>query len=105
MSQRLGEFDEFTMLKALERQGHRCACCGTSIFCLGEAGRDSHKFGEGAHAHHIKPIKFDGDNSENNCVIICESCHYSVHEGGNYRFGTVYGVSSDYPYFKRKRCR
>ena len=73
--------------------------CGITIFRIGEGGRTSHRFGEGAQAHHVKHIKFGGDNSLRNCVIICESCHYSVHEGGNYRYGMVVGKQSDYLHF------
>ena len=103
MSYRPNEFDEITKHKALLRQGNRCASCGTSIFYLGNKGRSTHYYGESAQAHHIRPIKSGGTSSENNCVIICESCHYSVHEGGNYRHGTVVGSSRMFPHFKRKR--
>lgn len=87
------------MQRALARQKHHCASCGTYISCLGEKGRAEHRYGEGAQAHHVQHIKFKGSNSVNNCVILCWSCHYSAHEGGNYRFGTVVGRKSDYPHF------
>ena len=31
--------------------------------------------------------------------MLCWSCHYSVHEGGNYRHGTVIGEPDDFPHF------
>ena len=65
----------------------------------GNAGAALHKFGETSHAHHIKHAKFGGDASVGNCVIICWSCHYSAHEGGNYRYGTVEADVSDFPYY------
>jgi 5-methylcytosine-specific restriction endonuclease McrA len=58
-----------------------------------------HRFGEGAQAHHVVHIKFGGGSWLDNCVILCQSCHYSAHEGGNYRSGTVMGRKKDFPYF------
>jgi 5-methylcytosine-specific restriction endonuclease McrA len=84
---------------ALERQQNLCAACGTPIRAIGKAGRLQHKFGEGAQAHHINPAKFGGTDKVANCVVICDACHYSVHEGGNYRFGTVAGTSDDFPHY------
>jgi 5-methylcytosine-specific restriction endonuclease McrA len=98
------EFTRSTQEAALARQKHRCALCGTPIKKLGEGGRASHEYGEIAHAHHIRHVKFGGRNDLNNCAIICQACHYSAHEGGNYRFGKVIGAVSDYPwYFGRKQ--
>lgn len=97
---RPNEFSRRTQELALARQGGRCASCGTEIFALGTAGQSEHKYGEGAQAHHLRHVKFDGSNSVDNCVILCQSCHYSAHEGGNYRFGTVIGREGDYPHFR-----
>ena len=96
------EFTLETRLAALHRQQFYCALCGTRITRLGEAGRSQHIYGEIAHAHHILHAKFGGTNTVLNCVILCQSCHYSVHEGGNYRFGLVISNKADYPYFKGK---
>jgi 5-methylcytosine-specific restriction endonuclease McrA len=98
--QRPGEFPRVTQQLALARQKNRCASCGVHIHGLGEAGRASHDYGESAQAHHVRHIKFGGTAALDNCVIICQSCHYSVHEGGNYRRGTVVGQKSDFPCFK-----
>jgi 5-methylcytosine-specific restriction endonuclease McrA len=97
---RPNEFSWLTQQRALARQKNRCASCGTHIFRLGDAGAAEHEFGEGARAHHKIHIKFGGTDSVDNCVILCQSCHYSVHEGGNFRFGSVVGRESDYPHFR-----
>ncbi|MFZ2031628.1 MAG: HNH endonuclease signature motif containing protein [Vitreimonas sp.] len=96
---RPNEFSRPTQVAALLRQQHRCACCGTPITALGAAGRDQHKFGEGARAHHMRHVKEGGSDVVENCVILCESCHYSAHEGGNYRFGKEQSAAEDYPHF------
>ena len=93
------EFSATTQQMALVRQKFLCALCGARISRLGEAGRSLHKFGEMAHAHHVRHAKFGGSNSLDNCTIICQACHYSAHEGGNYRYGTVIGRPKDFPYF------
>jgi 5-methylcytosine-specific restriction endonuclease McrA len=97
--QRPNEFTLPTMRLALARQKNHCASCGTIIHGLGESGRADHRFGEAVHAHHALHIKSGGDNSVSNCVIICQSCHYNAHEGGNYRTGTVQGQPKDFPHF------
>jgi len=96
---RPNEFTPAIQQLALTRQRNRCASCGTTIFSLGKAGQARHAFGEIAHAHHVRHIKLCGNNSLDNCVILCWSCHYSVHEGGNYRWGKVMGEKTDYRYF------
>lgn len=93
------EFSPATKQMALERQKHRCGSCGTKIVALGEAGRFRHEFDEGSQAHHIKHVKFGGTESLHNCAILCDSCHCSVHECGNYRFGKVVGSSTDFPHY------
>lgn len=99
---RPNEFSRATMQLALARQRFRCGSCGTHITKLGNAGLSSHRFGEGAQAHHLRHVKRGGRDSVENCVILCQSCHYSVHEGGNYRFGREESVEADYPYFRER---
>jgi 5-methylcytosine-specific restriction endonuclease McrA len=99
MTNRPGEFSRATQQHALARQEYKCASCGTPISALGQVGRSIHRFGEGARAHHIRHVKFGGTDLVDNCVVLCESCHYSAHEGGNYRRGTVVGVKQDFPHF------
>ncbi len=96
---RPNEFSKATQQLALARQRNRCAVCGKRIWRLGEEGRATHEYGEAARAHHIRHIKFGGTSAVSNCVIICESCHYTMHEGGNYRFGTVVFTPADYPHY------
>ena len=86
-------------MAALARQQNLCASCGATIHALGRAGQEIHAFGESAEAHHMKHAKSGGDNTLANCVVLCWSCHYSVHEGGSYRFGAVEGGPEDFPYF------
>ena len=85
---------------ALDRQKFRCASCGSKILRLGESGRASHFYGEGAQAHHRRHVKLGGTDCLSNCVILCWSCHYSAHEGGRYRSGRVVGRIADFPYFR-----
>jgi len=99
MRARSSDFSRQTQEAALRRQANLCASCGTTIVAIGRAGRDHHRFFEGAQAHHVRHVKFGGTNDVDNCVVICDSCHYSVHEGGNYRFGTVNGTPPDFPYY------
>jgi 5-methylcytosine-specific restriction endonuclease McrA len=96
---RANEFSLRTMQEALGRQKHLCASCGTEIVQLGKAGRAAHRYGESAQAHHVQHVKLGGSNIVDNCVVLCWSCHYSVHEGGNYRHGTVVGQKNDFPHF------
>ena len=93
------EFTQAIKQQALVRQKHRCASCGAKISHLGQVGRKSHKYGEGARAHHVRHIQQGGTNALFNCVILCESCHYSVHEGGHYRSQVVRANPSDYPHY------
>lgn len=99
-SRRSNEFSRATQKAALARQKSRCACCGETISALGHEGQATHRFGEGVHAHHMLHVKQGGTNTVENCVILCWSCHYSVHEGGNYRRGTLDSSAGDYEFFK-----
>ena len=98
---RPNEFDTKTKEMALARQKNRCASCGTPISALGYKGINNHQFGEQAEAHHMRHVQQGGTNNLNNCVILCKSCHYSAHEGGNYRNKASYLTSTeeDYPHF------
>lgn len=59
------------------------------------------RYGETTHAHHMKHCQQGGTNEASNCVLLCQSCHYIVHEGGNYRNKAVYlsSTPADYVYF------
>jgi 5-methylcytosine-specific restriction endonuclease McrA len=97
---RPNEFSRSTQQLALTRQNYRCASCGTPISHLGDAGRPNHRYGESAQAHHVRHVKLGGSDDVDNCVVLCQSCHYSAHEGGNYRLGTVEGSENDFPHFR-----
>lgn len=97
---RPNEFSRATQWQALSRQKNRCASCGVRISALGDEGREEHPYGEGAQAHHARHIKSMGSDSVDNCVILCQSCHYSAHEGGNCRFGTAMVRGEEYPHFR-----
>ncbi len=94
------EFSLATREAALARQGNQCASCGTPITWLGEAGRLDHRFGESGQAHHMQPVRLGGTDSERNCVILCQACHYSAHEGGSYAHGMVVGRETDFPHYR-----
>jgi 5-methylcytosine-specific restriction endonuclease McrA len=96
---RANSFSIATKRAALERQKFRCAMCGEKIAALGHAGQAEHRFGEGAHAHHMRHVKLGGTRGLDNCVIICWSCHYSAHEGGNYRRSPIESDATDYEFF------
>jgi hypothetical protein len=79
------DFEEDTPKQARLRQYGCCAKCGKSLNWKLE------------HAHHVVPNQV-GDPQNNshawlktelNCVILCESCHYHVHEYGRYRNGAT----------------
>lgn len=93
------DFSESTKQSALCRQCFLCGSCGEHIASVDSTGQSAHFYGEAAQAHHIRPIRFGGTSSLENCVILCQSCHYSAHEGGSYRTGTVIGDTDDYPYY------
>ncbi len=79
------EFSNSTKKEALKRQKNKCAACGEKISMFGKQGQEEHRFGEIAHAHHMLHCQSGGDNSLENCVILCQSCHYTAHNGGDYR--------------------
>ncbi len=98
------EFPESVKLQALIRQNYTCGSCGEKIESLRQIGQISHKYGEGARAHHMRHCQMGGTNDVSNCVIICEACHYSAHNGGDYRNKSSFLISSapDYEFFYKK---
>jgi HNH endonuclease len=93
------EFTTETMKAALRRQDNRCGSCGVYIYEFGKDGARGHAFGEWAEAHHIRHAHAGGDPSVQNCVVVCKSCHYSAHGGGNYRDNSegMQGRQKDFP--------
>ena len=97
------DFTESVKIQALERQRNRCGSCDTAIAALGRQGIDEHDYGEGAQAHHIRHKQQGGRGNVENCVILCQSCHYTVHEGGNYRSKNIMADVTDFEhYYGRK---
>jgi hypothetical protein len=78
------EFGQATKLAALERQECLCAMCASLIVPCANKQLISVAWGETAHAHHRRPMQQKGKGTVDNCVIVCRSCHYSAHFGGNY---------------------
>lgn len=79
------EFTQATRSAAFLRQDGRCALCRRSL-------RDQEEFG-----HHVVPDQ-SGQASDprdrflksvDNCVMICEACHWIVHDGGRWATGAV----------------
>ena len=93
------EFSQMTKIMALKRQKNKCGSCGTRIHGIYKIDAAHHKFGEHAEAHHIRHVQQGGTNAVFNCIIICKACHYSVHEGGNYRSKDILATQADFPHF------
>lgn len=47
------------------RQHPRCEKCGSDVAC---------------EVHHIKPVVYGGDNSPDNLMTLCYSCHLKEHQ-------------------------
>lgn len=92
------EFSSGTKLAALARQDFLCAMCASLIVPFGSTKLVSVAWGESAHAHHRRPMQMGGSGTEHNCVVICSSCHYTAHFGGNY--GQKFAAKvQDFKYF------
>ena len=84
------DFTEAAKQQARLRQWGLCAHCGTLLDDLVE------------HAHHVVPNQSGNPGkidhlwlkTAQNCVIICDVCHYRVHENGRFRAGAV--AQTDY---------
>ena len=79
------EFSQAVKDEARLRQDGVCAVCGHSLDDTEE------------HAHHVVPNQ-SGDAKKpedawirgvDNCVVLCDVCHYRVHEDGQYRTGAT----------------
>lgn len=51
----------------LKRDNYTCRLCGYE-------GKEIP-----LHAHHLTPLSLGGDNSMNNLITTCESCHWFIH--------------------------
>jgi len=61
------EFSSAVKKKAIERSGNRCERCSVDF--------DEDFIGE---FHHINPIVYGGDNSFENCSLLCHNCHMTT---------------------------
>jgi HNH endonuclease len=115
------EFTSATIKAAFVRQNGHCASCGIRIWKMGREGAMWHKFGEHAEAHHVKPVLAGGTADADNCVILCRTCHYSAHQGGNWQDVSIYEkpgssnkarryvstetIAAEYPFYKWTRAK
>jgi hypothetical protein len=87
------DFSETVKREAFFRQWNLCAHCGRNLINIVD------------HAHHVLPNQVGNPKNSNddwirsvdNCVILCDTCHYRVHENGHYRTGAV-APPEYYPY-------
>lgn len=78
-------FPSQTKFEARLRQKGQCACCGDPLDDVME------------HAHHVIPNQSGSAKnpkhawlrSVDNCVVLCEECHWRVHHNGRYQKGAV----------------
>jgi len=76
-------FSVLTKELACDRQGGLCAYCGKQL-----VWENQNKGMKGAwHAHHKKPLAWDGSDLLHNCAILCINephCHLRRGHGGDY---------------------
>ena len=85
MANRAFAFTDKTRKAAFARQQMVCACCGDYLGNLYD------------NAHHVVPNQVGRANDAghawlrevDNCVILCDSCHFRVHQDGKYENGAV----------------
>ena len=78
------EFTQDIKDRAYIRQKHACAHCGEKLEV--DAGS----------AHFKKPAELGGDNSLQNCVILCQRCHLDYGHVGKW---SKFVITQDYPHF------
>lgn len=61
------EFSSSVKKKVIERSGNRCERCGVDF--------DEDYSGE---FHHIIPIVYRGNNTIDNCSLLCRNCHITA---------------------------
>ena len=78
-------FSNLTKSQARLRQRGKCAHCGESLVETEEA------------AHYLLRENSGGEDKEENCVMLCQGCHTTVH--GNANFHTSYvSTIGHFPY-------
>jgi hypothetical protein len=81
------DFKDAVIDEARLRQNGKCACCGTSLDDVWENAHHviPNQSGEPGNPKHAWLMQVD------NCVVLCENCHYRVHQDGRYQNGTIAG--------------
>lgn len=86
------KFSESTKQRSRFRQRGKCVHCNESLDWQEEF------------AHHLYPHALGGADCVDNCVVLCGSCHYRVHNDGRFRSGIV--APRDYfPYMNASRTK
>jgi hypothetical protein len=94
------DFTSHVKQKAFQRQCNLCAHCGLDLRNAWD------------NAHHVVPsqtgkVGASVDtflSSIDNCVVLCDPCHYAVHDSGRFRTGAV-PPPSYYPYSHGRHSR
>lgn len=72
---RKGDFTRKTKRMAIERQGGRCAFCGTQLVTPWSDGEFR------GYAHHLRPLRHGGSDQLDNCVYLCWGDHLLMGHG------------------------
>ena len=78
-------FSNLTKNQARFRQRGKCAHCGQSLNELDES------------AHYLLRENFGGPDKEENCVILCQGCHSTVHNNASFQ-SSYLAPLSHFPY-------
>jgi 5-methylcytosine-specific restriction endonuclease McrA len=74
MPKRQGEFSTKTKRERLKQSGGFCEAQG-SIYGLGDNSKCGADLGRGVEFDHAVALAIGGDNSLENCLAVCPSCH------------------------------
>lgn len=78
-------FSNLTKSQARLRQRGKCAFCGESLNAMEEA------------AHYLLRENCGGPDKEDNCVILCQDCHSTVHNNASFQSSYISPLSH-FPY-------
>lgn len=83
-----------------KRDNYACQYCGRTVYDKRQLDKarkyKQHPGGVELHVHHIKPLSKGGDNSLNNLISLCETCHENQHP---------HMLSKKLSFYKKKRSR